>query len=81
VFTDRSMQVTQPGGNVEVVGKAHSPLPSDLLQRAAKVGMDEPNPNGPMAADTALPGVWIGSWKVREKKAPTPAPTPGDGKK
>jgi len=74
VFPDRSMQVTKPTGVGELLGKARSPLPSELLQRAAKVGVTEPNPNGPMAADPNLEGVWIASWKVREKKGEKKAP-------
>ena len=81
VFPDHSMQVTKPAGATELLGKARGPLPSELLQRAAKVGFDEPNPNGPLVPDPVLDGVWIGSWKVREKKVPAPAPAPGDGKK
>lgn len=84
VFPDHSMQITQPTGATELLGKARSPLPSDLMQRAAKVGIDEPNPNGPMAPDPVLPGVWLGSWKVRETKPPPqppPAPGPGGEKK
>jgi len=69
VFPDRSMQVTKPTGIDDLLGKARSRLPSELLQRAAKVGIDEPDPNGPMAPDPVLDGVWLASWKVREQKS------------
>lgn len=71
VFPDRSMQVTKPAGADELLGKARSLMPSELLQRAAKMGIAEPNPNGPMLPDPTLDGVWIASWKNREKRAPS----------
>lgn len=75
VMTDRSLGVTRPK-DVEVAGAPRQPLPDPLLQRAAERSFTEELVNGPLAPDAQLDGVWVGSWRVREKPAPRPAPEP-----
>lgn len=50
-----------------------APLPSPLLQRAADLARTATMSNGPLTPDTALAGVWVGSWRVKPKAAPPPA--------
>lgn len=73
VLTDRSMGVTNPKGG-DVQGKPPQPLPSPLLQRASALADTATLVNGPLQPDQEFAGVWIGSWRVREKPAATPPP-------
>jgi hypothetical protein len=69
IFTDGRMEVTKAKEGVDVLGPPRSAaFPSPLLQRAAERAITESLPNGPMQPDGALPGVWLTSWKVVEKK-------------
>ncbi len=69
IFTDGRMEVTKPKEGVPVVGAPNEKgFPSPLLQRAAERAITESMPNGPMQPDATLPGVWVASWKVHEKK-------------
>lgn len=71
VFTDRTMLVSLPPGQTEVVGAARTTaFPSALLQRAADLAITESLPNGPMQPDARTAGVWLSSWKVVEHKKP-----------
>lgn len=69
VLTTGDMVVTKAKEGMEVLGPPHSKqFPSPLLQRAAELAITDDMPNGPMHADTVLPGVWTTSWKVVEQK-------------
>jgi len=69
VLTTGDMVVTKAKEGMEVLGPPHSTkFPSPLLQRGAEIAITDDMPNGPMHADTVLPGVWITSWKVIEQK-------------
>ncbi|MEO6596362.1 MAG: hypothetical protein ABIP94_16555 [Planctomycetota bacterium] len=73
VFPDRSMLVTVPLGETQIIGEGRTlKFPSPLLQRAADLAITESMPNGPMSPDGSLPGVWLTSWKVVEKKGSAP---------
>jgi hypothetical protein len=75
VLPDGSIQVTNPDAGVELAGKAREPLPLPLLQRAADLSLNETMINGPLRPDPVLDGVWIGSWRVKEKQSDdAPAP-------
>lgn len=70
VFTDRSMHVTKPSESDEVLGPARSTtFPAAVLQRAVERGRGNGQPNGPLAPDEVLPGVWSGLWMCKERKA------------
>lgn len=68
VLPDGSMQVTNPRDPSLLIGKPREPLPSALLQRAADASLDETLVNGPLRADAANAHVWIGSWRVKERR-------------
>jgi hypothetical protein len=69
VLTTGDMVVTKAKEGMEVLGPPRSTqFPSPLLQRAAELAITDDLPNGPMHADTVLPGVWATSWKVIEQK-------------
>jgi hypothetical protein len=76
-MTDGSMQVTYPPEGAERAGEPRKPLPDALLQRAADVSLTATVVNGPLQADAQRPGVWIGSWRIKEKAA-APKPNGGD---
>lgn len=65
---NKSMQITNPPAGTEVKGKPRTPLPSELLQRAADRSIAETIVNGPMAEDTRA-GVWTSSLRVKENLA------------
>ena len=68
--TDGSMQVVMPKeGEKSLVGGPRTPLPDPLLQRAANLSATATLVNGPLTPDSLLPGVWLGSWRTKEKAA------------
>lgn len=69
VFPDGAMLVTKPT-SVELEGPPLSPAfaSSPLLQRAAAADATDLLPNGPLHADSELPGVFVGSWRIVEKQ-------------
>jgi hypothetical protein len=79
VFPDHSMSVTQPGGEVELAGRPNTAIPSALLRTAADIGNAEPSPNGPMKPVAGRPGLFMSSWKIRERQQP-PAKPAGEKK-
>lgn len=72
VLPDRTMLVTNPSGNVEVLGQPRMPLPTPILQRAADFSVTATLVNGPLTPDVANDGVWYGSWRIKETHAPAP---------
>lgn len=66
VFPDAAMLVTKPA-DVAIAGPPlSSEFPTPLLQRAARLGVDQVLPNGPLQAIAELPGVFAGCWQVVE---------------
>tara|TARA_R110002072_G_scaffold241027_6_gene399646 strand:- start:33 stop:737 length:705 start_codon:yes stop_codon:yes gene_type:complete len=74
----KSMQITNPPTGTEVKGKPRTPLPSELLKRAADRTIAETIVNGPMAPDD-VPNVWTSSLRVKEAVQPKDKKAP-DGK-
>lgn len=77
--TDGSMVVTNPAAGVAVAGTARQDWPHPLLARAAMRGAAATEVNGPLTPDPKLPGVWTGSWNIRERPgtaADVPQPLP-----
>ena len=66
-LTDRSMQVTNPRGDVEVAGVPRATWPAKVLARAAARAVAAVEVNGPMRADEHLPGTWSAAVRVRER--------------
>lgn len=63
------MGVTNPANGEKPLAGPHTrEFPAAVLQRAAALSANEPQPNGPMRADSELPGVWLSSWCVVPKK-------------
>ncbi len=61
--------VTNPANGEKPLAGPHTrDFPAAVLQRAAALSANEPRPNGPMHADSELPGVWTSSWRVVPKK-------------
>jgi hypothetical protein len=74
-MTDGSMQVTKPHEGTEMIaGPRTKELPDALLQRAADLSFTATVVNGPLEPDAQLPGVWIGSLRIREVPAPPTKP-------
>jgi hypothetical protein len=69
VFPDGALVVTQPVSGAAAGPPRSTTWPSPLLERAAATGRGAVSPNGPLQADTQLPAVWVGSWRVIETKA------------
>ncbi|MFK7738888.1 MAG: hypothetical protein AB8H80_01095 [Planctomycetota bacterium] len=65
-MTDGTMVVTNPGTDVEVIGKARQDWPHPLLQRAAQRGSAETIVNGPLKPDAELANVWTSALNLRE---------------
>jgi len=74
VLPDHSMQVTRPGGDVELAGAPRTPWPAPILQRAAERALAETQVNGPMHPDEQFAGVWSASFRVKEKGFPPSKP-------
>lgn len=72
-LTDGSMQVMNPPTGGPTAGP-RTALPEALLQRAAEASFTAEVVNGPLAADSLLRDVWIGSWRIRETPAAQPEP-------
>lgn len=66
-LTDRSMQVTNPRGEVELAGRPREAWPAPVLARAASRAAAAVDVNGPMHPDEQLPGVWSAAFRVRER--------------
>lgn len=66
-LTDRSMQVTNPRGEVEVAGAPRQGWPAPVLARAAARAAAEVQVNGPLQPDERLPRVWSAALRVRER--------------
>lgn len=70
--TDGSMGVMNPPDGTPPIAGPRTPLPEPLLQRAADISQTATVVNGPLTADGQLPGVWIGSWRIRELPSAPP---------
>ena len=68
VLGDRSMQVRNPSGGGEPLGKPRTEWPIPLLQLAAAQLREQTEPNGPMQPLNGHPGVFVSSWKILEKR-------------
>lgn len=66
-LTDRSMQVTNPRGEVELTGTQRQGWPAPVLARAASRSVAAVQVNGPLHPDEDLPGVWSAALRVRER--------------
>jgi hypothetical protein len=77
-MTDGSMQVTDPAEGTERAAGPRTALPEPLLQRAAEISLTATLVNGPLQPDSQHEGVWIGSWRIKERPA-TPAEPPKKG--
>lgn len=70
VLPDRSLQITNPAGGGEVLGKPGTDWPNAILKRAADRTTGETIVNGPMQPDEHIAGVWSCSVRVKEAVNP-----------
>ncbi|MCB9876443.1 MAG: hypothetical protein H6835_02485 [Planctomycetes bacterium] len=70
-LTSGTMETTQPQDG-EVLGKARTPWPSALLQRAAERAKLETLVNGPLHDDELLPQVWSSAFYLTEERSDQP---------
>ncbi|MCA8974423.1 MAG: DUF4384 domain-containing protein [Planctomycetes bacterium] len=68
VFPDHSMVVTKPREGEEVAGGPRQPMPAELLRAAVESTRTQDNPNGPMQKAPGRPGIYVSTWRIRERR-------------
>jgi hypothetical protein len=65
------METTNPKTGEPIAGP-RTPLPAPLLQQAADLSLTAELVNGPLQPAPGRPGVWFGSWRVKERATTPP---------